>query len=58
VLSLLLTWERDGAFVDPAAGDADEDMDTGGPMVTEYFMGSRLGAHLSYKILKQLLDHR
>ncbi|ODN00860.1 hypothetical protein Ocin01_05816 [Orchesella cincta] len=58
VLSLLLTWERDGAFVDPAGGDAEEDMDTGGPMVTEFFMGSRLGAHLSYKILKQLLHHR
>ncbi|CAL8125777.1 unnamed protein product [Orchesella dallaii] len=58
VLSLLLAWERDGGFADSPGGDAEEDMDTGGPMVTEYFMGSRLGSHLSYKILKQLLNHR
>lgn len=58
-IALLLSWERDGTFLDaPGGGDVVEEMDTGGPMVTEYFMGSRLGAHLAYKILKQLLQHR
>lgn len=58
VNSLLVSWDRDGVFLDPTASDGVEEMDTGGPTVTEFFMGSRLGAHLAYKILKQLLQHR
>ncbi|CAL8077044.1 unnamed protein product [Orchesella dallaii] len=59
VLSLLLARKMDGGFADNGGVAAEEDMETGedGP-VTEHFMGSRLGSHLSYKIMKQLLNHR
>lgn len=56
----LISWEQDCDILATAAvaGDGVEEMDNEGPMVTEYYMGSRLGAHLAYKILTQLLQHR
>ncbi len=66
VNALLISWERDCALLDTAAGGQglDDGMEedildhNGSPMITENFMGSRLGAHLAYKILRQLLQHR
>ena len=53
----LSSWELENEVLDPAPPDENLVMDDRG-VVTEFYMGSRLGANITYGILKQLLNHR
>ena len=54
-LNLISSWDAEGENLDLLEED---EMDTGVPQVSEFFMASRVGAHLTYRILKQLMQHR
>ncbi len=53
----LTSWEAENEVLDPPQQDDILMVDDRG-VVTEFYMGSRPGANLTYGILKQLLNHR